>query len=62
MSTTSSRYEYEGHLFIVYDQSQRGKVPKRLAQRGELRLHRGPNPERWDYRTHRPVRFSRMAA
>ncbi|KAK4211054.1 hypothetical protein QBC37DRAFT_20807 [Rhypophila decipiens] len=67
MSTTSSAYEYEGHLFLVYRSSMLGrgsKVPKRLAGRRDLRYHRGPNPELWysDRRSRNPVIFRNMAA
>ncbi|KAI1806202.1 hypothetical protein F4811DRAFT_512226 [Daldinia bambusicola] len=62
LSRTGEYYEYEGHLFLVYDRSLPGKVPKRMAERQDLRLHRGPNPELWYYQTRTRVRFGQMLA
>ncbi|KAI0382514.1 hypothetical protein F5Y04DRAFT_252840 [Hypomontagnella monticulosa] len=62
MSRAAGYYEYEGHLFIVYDRRQRGKVPKRLAERRDQRLHLGSNPELWNYGTRRRARFPNMLA
>lgn len=55
MSRNATSYEYQGHLFIVYDRSLPGKVPKALASSSELQYHRGSNPELWYYQTTRRV-------
>lgn len=62
LSSHESGYEYEGHLFIVYDRRESGKVPKRMAERRDLRYHRGSNPELWAYGTNRLVSFRNMLA
>lgn len=52
--------DYEGHLFLVRD---RRRVPMYMARRHELRLHRGPNPELWYYRSgNQRVMFHGMLA
>ncbi|KAL3418661.1 hypothetical protein PVAG01_10377 [Phlyctema vagabunda] len=62
LSSDPRRFEYEGHLFLVYDRHHAGKVPKRMAERREMRNHRGSNPELWAYRTDRQVTFRHMLA
>ncbi len=59
MGTDPSEAKYTGHIFIVYDYTKPGKVPKRMAGPADQYLYRGTNPELFECSTGQQVQFWR---